>query len=151
MASSTGRTVFFPAGSPASMAPELGNQVQVVVCVRRELFPPVGPAFNSMKPGTFFGQMSAALNALLTAAIMKPVAVYWETVYDEGLPDWEQCNPGTPPGDVRIPEMTVTPKFWHGLTVARRRTALASACTSCVGKLARAPPLCPALMPHRWA
>lgn len=145
MASSAGRTVFFPAGSPAGMVPELGNQVHLVVSLRRELFPPVDPSFNAMRTGAFFGQMSAALNAVLTAAIMKSVAVYWETVYDAGLPDWEQCNRGTPPGDVRIPEMTVTPKFWRGLTAAHRRTALASACTSCVGKLARA--LCPVRCP----
>ena len=103
MALRTGRPVFFPLATCAAPVPEARNQVRLVILLERGLFQQHEPNFQGMRSGPEFTAMSAALNAILTAASMRAegLGVWWETVYSDALPDWEQCNPKTPPEDVR--------------------------------------------------
>ena len=104
MANHTRRPVFYPAGSCFGMVPEVGNNVHLVIGLERRLFPRFEPTFQDLRPGAEFDAIRAALNATLTAASMRAgLSVWWETVYSDALPAWEQANPKTPPEDVHSP------------------------------------------------
>lgn len=101
MANHTRRPVFYPAGSCFGLVPEVGNNVHLVIGLERRLFPRFEPTFQDLRPGAEFDAIRAALNATLTAASMRAgLSVWWETVYSDALPAWEQANPKTPPEDV---------------------------------------------------
>ena len=101
MANHARRPVFYPAGSCFGMVPEVGNNVRLVIGLERRLFPRFEPTFQDLRPGAEFDAMRAGFNAILTAASMRAgLSVWWETVYSDALPAWEQANPKTPPEDV---------------------------------------------------
>ena len=101
MANHARRPVFYPAGSCFGMVPEVGNHARLVIGLERRLYPRFEPTFQDLRPGAEFDAMRAGFNAILTATSMRAgLSVYWETVYSDALPAWEQANPKTPPEDV---------------------------------------------------